>query len=125
LNIKEGDEYLSVQQGEYVVKRFLQKYGDTPVAFLDLLDSGNGKLDVVIATRSGNQYRGKGYGKKLANDAVKWLDKNQNKWNSVEWSYQKGNVASEKTAKAAGFKKNYYKSKTDKDWDVYEYKKKK
>lgn len=64
LNIRKNEEYLTKEQGQFVVKRFLYKYGNKPVSFLDLLRNGD-DLAVVIGTRSGKQYRGKGYATKL------------------------------------------------------------
>lgn len=59
---KEDTEYLSLDQGAWVVKRFLKKDGDTPVAFFDLLRDGD-NLNVALATNS--NYRGRGYSTEL------------------------------------------------------------
>lgn len=98
--------YLTLDQGEYVVKRFLAKYKDTPVAFFDILDDGD-KLNIALGTRRGDEYRGKGYGKKVAQRGRKWLDDNKEvlsmKYSEVVWAPYVENEASVKLAKEMGF----------------------
>ena len=113
------DTYLTLQEGKYVVKRFLYKQGTTPVAFFDLLRDGDDDLDVAIGTRSGNEYRGKGYGTKLAIKAMRWYEKNKDKWGSITWEARKENAASINLAKKMKFEQI---KNTDEQWVVYKYK---
>jgi len=105
--------YLSFEQGQFVVKRFLLRDGDKPVAFMDLIDRGyspEGKqnLSVAIAVRGDEQ--GKGYGYKVASQGSKWIDQNMNKLGDVEWGTLSGNKASQILAKKVGFKLDKEKS---------------
>lgn len=112
------DGYLTLQEGAYVVKRFLYKQGTTPVAFFDLLRDGD-DLNVAIGTRSGDEYRGKGYATKLAKKGIEWCEKNQDKWDNITWGARKDNAASINLAKKMNFKQI---KNTDKNWAVYKYK---
>ena len=105
--------YLSFEQGQFVVKRFLLRDGDKPVAFMDLIDRGyspEGKqnLSVAIAVRGDEQ--GKGYGYKVASQGSKWIDQNMSKLGDVEWGTLSGNKASQILAKKVGFKLDEEKS---------------
>ena len=118
LNATNG--YLSYAQGQYVVKRFLLKEGDIPVAFMDLLSDGTnskGKenLSATIAVRSDQQ--GKQYGYKIAKQGSDWIDKHMDNFGYVEWAAKADNVASQRLAKKLGWN---YKKKLSKDgWEVY------
>ena len=89
--------------GEYVVKRVLKKVGGKPVAFIDLLDEGK-HLSVAIATRSGKEYRGKGYAKIVTDKALLWADRHKPEWNSIRWDAKVSNTGSIKLAEKSGFK---------------------
>lgn len=73
-------EWLNIEEGEYVVKRFIQKDGDIPVALLDIFKTTSpDTLTVAIATNP--KYRGLGYGSKLTEKGKKWFDENADKLN--------------------------------------------
>lgn len=103
LNSKD-EEYLSLDQGEYVIKRIVEKYNDVPVAFFDLLDDGE-TINVALGTRAGDEYRGKGYAKKAAMRGMKWYEKHASEFENktVVWAPKKDNVASQNLAKKVGF----------------------
>jgi len=93
-------EYLSEEEGKWVVKRFLLYEGDTPVAFFDVLSDGV-SASVDIAVRSDKQ--GKGYGRKIAKKGSAWIDKNLDRFDHVEWNAKETNAASRKLAEDNGF----------------------
>ena len=110
------DNYLSVKEGQFVVKRFLQKHGDTPVSFFDLLRDGD-NLAVVIGTRSGEEYRGKGYASKLSEKGMKWVNNNKDKWDNVNWGVNRNNTKSINLAKKLGFVLD--KNTANNEWQDY------
>jgi RimJ/RimL family protein N-acetyltransferase len=102
--IGDNEEYLTIEQGEHVVHRALVKVKNTPVSFFDLLDDDDA-IQVALGTRSGDEYRGKGYAKKAAERGMKWLDQNHDKLGNkpVIWAPYKENVGSVKLARRFGF----------------------
>lgn len=66
-SLEAEDGYLSMEQGEYIVKRFLDTDGNTPVAFFDVLSSGidtkTNKENVHVALAVSSKYQGKGKGR--------------------------------------------------------------
>lgn len=120
------DAYLTAEQGSAVIKRFLKEEGDTPIAFFDLLDDGD-SINVIVGTRSGDKYRGKGYGSKVVKSGMDWLDKNSSKLSQkkVVWGVRTDNEASIKIAKKNNFKLNKNSYSDDGKWVNYERKIKK
>lgn len=106
--------YLSTEQGEWVVHRVLEKHGDTPIAFVDLLRDGD-DLNIALATRSGDEYRGKGYAKKLSKKAVAWAEKHPDLVENLTWGVRPDNITSRRLAEKLGF--DIFSE--DKDWVVY------
>lgn len=100
-NRKEG--YLTLDQGEYVVKRFIKRHGNEPVAFFDILREGD-DLNIALATRHGDKYRGKGYASELTKKGMDWLAKHPELFNEVLWSPREENAASRRLAEKSGFK---------------------
>lgn len=116
-------EFLTIDEGEYVVKRFLDKEGDTPVAWMDLMTTTKrGELTVAIGTDP--DYRGQGRALKLAKKGVEWFDRNADKYGAdrLDWGAFAENAASRKIAEKAGFK--YEPEKSDDEWTIYGYHKK-
>lgn len=117
-------EFLTYQEGEYVVKRFLDKDGDMPVAFLDIMTTTrDGHLTVAIGTNP--NYRGQGRALKLAQKGVDWFDKNADKHKAtyLGWGAYKENIGSTKIAERVGFE--YEPENSDDEWSVYGYRPKK
>lgn len=87
------------------IKTILTKVGDTPVSFLEIWATNGGKTgQIAIATRSGEQYRGKGYASKEVEQALKWMDRYGNKTlDELEWIAEKSNAGSNELAKKYGF----------------------
>lgn len=115
---EKSKEYLSTEQGEFVVKRLLDRDGDKPVAFLDIMTTTKrGELAISLATDP--DYRGQGRAAKLAKKSTDWFDKNgaKNGFEYLDWSALKENTASQKVAEKAGF--TYIKENGD--WLIYRY----
>lgn len=104
LGINDDGEYLSIEQGEHVIKRVVKECGDIPVSFFDLLDDGD-TINLALATRNDNDYRGKGYGTKAATQAMNWLNKHPEiqRGRDVVWGVREDNIASISVAKKLGF----------------------
>lgn len=101
-------EWLSLDEGENVVKRFIKEVGNKPVAFLDIIEGGSKytgrQYEIGIATRNGRKYRGKGYATELGKQAVDWINKHPEIMNKdVVWIADPRNAASNKMAKKLGF----------------------
>lgn len=111
-------EFLTLQEGEYVVKRFLDKDGKTPAAFLDIMTTTKeGHLTIALATKP--EYRGQGRALKLANRGKKWFDKNADKYGYtyLGWGAYAENTGSRRIAEKVGFK---YETKNSTDeWSAY------
>lgn len=115
----EDKEYLTIEQGEYVTKRFLAKYGNETIGFFDILDeTPNAKKgNLNLATAIDSNYQGKGYGAKLAKKGTDWVKKNRDKFDTVTWAAKQDNAASRYLAEKNGWK--YNKKKSNKEWAVY------
>ena len=113
------DTYLTLEEGEHLVKRFLYKNGNTPISFFDLLRDGD-DLNAVVGTRSGDEYRGKGYATKMVIKGMLWCEKNKDKWDSIIWGVKKNNTASINLAEKMNFEKRV--NVNDNEWLVYRYK---
>lgn len=116
-----SDEYLTFEQGASVAKRILKKNGDTPIAFFDILEDDE-SLNISLGTRSGKEYRGKGYGSEVAKKGMDWLDKNQDKFRQkkVVWGVRTDNEGSIRIAKKNGFKIDPNSYSDDGTWVNYE-----
>lgn len=97
-------EYLTAEEGSMVVHRELKKIGDTPVSFFDI-SSVDDKAAATVATRSGKEYRGKGYAKEVVKRGLRWYDKNKERMGLKElyWWVRGDNLGSINLAKTSGF----------------------
>lgn len=116
----DNEEYLSVEQGEYVLKRVLLKHGNTPIAFFDMLDDGD-TVNIALGTRSGEEYRGKGYASSVAKKGIDWYEKHKSEFENkpLVWAPKKSNEASIKIAEKLGFEKDPSSEKEDSEWINY------
>lgn len=115
-------EWMSLNEGENVVKRFIKEVGNKPVAFLDIIEGGSKftghQYEIGIATRSGRKYRGKGYASELGKKAVDWIKKHPDIMDKdVVWIADPRNTASNKIAKNLGF--SYDEERSQGKWDNY------
>lgn len=79
-------EWLTVEEGEFVVKRFISKDKDVPVSAIDIMTTTReGHLTVAIMTDP--KYRGKGYAYKTAKKGVEWYDKNKDRIGATSLSW--------------------------------------
>lgn len=87
-----------------IAKTFVSRYEDIPVSMLEIWTNGGTTGQIAIATRSGDEYRGKGYASKLVEQAVKWVDQyGKYTIDELEWIAEKSNIGSNALAKKHGF----------------------
>ena len=120
LAIHKGEGYLTYEQGSAVVKRILEKQGNKPISFFDLLDDGD-NINVALGTRAGKKYRGKGYANSAVSKGMDWVDKNKdligNK--NIVWGVRTDNKGSIRLAEKHGFKLDPNSYSDDKKWVNY------
>lgn len=124
---KPGTEYLPTEEIEDVMKRFVTRIGDTPVAFLDIYKTSTDAGTIALATRSDKEYRSKGYASKLVQQAQNWLEtpeaKEAMRVSTLNWFAKRENIPSINLAKKHGFvERSDY--KTDQEWYGARYKRK-
>lgn len=116
-----SDHYLNLEERSNIAKRVVikDKVGK-PVSFFDLLEDGD-DLQVALGTRSGEQYRGKGYATRATQNAMRWLERNAERipQKRAVWGVNVNNVASIKIAKQNGFKIDEQSYSKDKEWVNY------
>lgn len=89
------------------VKSFVTRIQDTPVSFLEIWTNGSRTGQIAIATRSGEEYRGKGYASKEVERAIKWADKyGHYSLDELEWIAEKSNTGSRRLAEKYGFEES-------------------
>lgn len=104
------------------VATFILKHKDTPVSAFDVWseDDGTGKykgqVAVSVLTRSGKDYRQKGYASKAVKRGMDWLDNNP-EIKTVYWDVRRDNAGSIALAKKHGFKE--MPNTTDPEWTAY------
>lgn len=98
-------EYLSLDQGEHVLKRSIKYVDGEPASFFDLLDDVD-HINVALATRP--EYRGNGYASKVAKYAMNWLTKHPevSKGREVIWGVREDNLGSVSIAESLGFERD-------------------
>ena len=118
-NLDAEDHYLNFEEGQFVVKRFLLKNGDKPVAFFDLIDRGysKGKQNVSVALAVREDEQGKGYGSEITQQGMDWINKHSDDLGDIEWGTRVDNTASQELAKKHDFKLDTKKS--TKEWNTY------
>lgn len=103
---KPQKELISKDNSKYILKQVLMKYGDMPIAAVDLWHESKNSISISIMTRNNEKYRGKGYASKVLektlNDVIK--SKEFNKYKYINWGAWKNNTASRKMARKHGFK---------------------
>lgn len=120
LGVNKDGEYLSLEQGQNVIKRFLLREGDTPVAFLDVFDEGKnseGKTDVSVALAVAGNKHDKGYGKEIAKKGSDFIDKHLNDYGMVWWTTDSNNIPSQRLAEKNGWK--YSNKDSNNNWKIY------
>lgn len=75
-----------------------------PASFMEIWDDGGKTGQIAIATKSGEEYRGKGYASEAVKRGKDWFDRYGHKHlDSMEWIAKKENAASINLAKKHGF----------------------
>lgn len=133
LNEKWIEPEFDADTSSNIAKRFVQyEMKDamkTPVSFLEIWDNGGTTGQIAIATKSGDQYRGKGYASKSVKQGLDWYNKyGYKKFEKLEWIAEESNVGSNALARKFGFKEaDQYKHGWDKGsmkgYNYYIYKK--
>ena len=122
LAVEDDEEYLTFEQGASVAKRILiSDASSTPVSFFDLLEDDDGRVNVALGTKSGPEYRGKGYASKAAKQGMKWYEANKEKfgYKEVIWGVRTDNAASIRIAEKNGFKIDPNSYSADGKWVNY------
>lgn len=103
---KPQKELISKDDSKYILKQVLMKYGDTPIAAVDLWNENKKSISISIMTRNDEKYRGKGYASKVLEKALNDVisSKEFNKYKYINWGVWKENEASRKMARKHGFK---------------------
>lgn len=100
-----SDSYLSIDEGEHIAKRVLKKVNEIPVSFFDILEDSDDTFVLALGTRSGDEFRGKGYASAAADQAMSWIEKNKKRLtqNKIIWGVRVDNIGSIRIAEKHGF----------------------
>lgn len=101
-NGKPPKELIKKDDAERLVNQVLVKYGNTPVAALDIWEQGKNEVAFDILTRNGDEYRNKGFAQKAFNEGMKAVEK----YKDVEYvnvGIHNKNIPSQNLAKKNGF----------------------
>ncbi len=109
------------RMGGAYVKRFIEKSGDVPISFFDIIGDEKG-VAISIGTRAGSEYRNKGYCSRVARKGMKWLDAHKDEYDQIVWWARKDNAGSIKIAEKSGFKLDEASVLPDDPWIKYQYK---
>lgn len=104
LGLHESGDYLTREDGASVVKRVVLKNGDTPVSFFDVFDDGD-HYNLAVGTRSGEEYRRRGYATEAARRGMSWYENNKGRLDNkpAVWGVRIDNDASIRIAESLGF----------------------
>ena len=85
------------------------------------MEDDNNELQVALATRSGDEYRGKGYGYKTAKKGMDWIESHREDFldKTVIWGVRTDNEGSIRIAKKLGFEMDKSSYSDDKRWVNY------
>lgn len=118
----DGDIYQKhIEDSQALGKRFIKRIDGTPVSFFDLYVDDKRGAAVSIGTRSGDEYRNKGYAKAVAKQGKKWLDQHADEFEQIVWWARKDNIGSIKTAEFIGFELDKSSVIPDDPWIKYQY----
>lgn len=102
-----------------LVYRSIQYLGKIPVSFLDIEDYGS-FYNVSIGTRSGEEYRGRGFATKALRDGVEWWKSHKDEFDKpLSWWARVENEGSNRLAVNAGFDEDFMWRQPDTDPDQW------
>lgn len=114
-----SDHYLNRDELSNVSRRVvIRDKNEKAVSFFDCMDDGN-EINVALGTRSGKQYRNKGYSSKAARQALKYLKRVKKPNQKVVWGVRVDNAASIHLAEKHGFKMDPNSYSDNKKWVNY------
>lgn len=114
--VNDNDKYKTPDEYKLVAKRCIEKIGDIPISFFDLNEYDSG-YNAVVATRNGEEYRGKSYALKVVKKGLDWYDKNKSNLDKpIIWWAEKNNIGSQKLAEKAGFERDFSIEESDDEW---------
>lgn len=91
--------------GDIILKRYIQRCGKIPVSVLDLVSTNyenhKGGAFVALMTREG--YEGRGYASKNVEKALDWAKKHKTLIQELYWDYNTDNLSSKHLAEKYGF----------------------
>lgn len=94
---KEDKELMGLSEGhpeaDKIVKQFIKKVDGVPVAFFQIRYICS-RYSIVIGTRSGIEYRNRGYASEVAAEGKRWLDTHFDEFDYVFYVVRKDNTAS-------------------------------
>lgn len=96
-------------KGSVKIQSALLRVKDTPVSVVDArIQTGkyNDSVNLSIMTRSGEQYRGHGYGSRAAQIVINNLLEDNPSINKIHWGALSTNTASRRTAEKLGFERS-------------------
>lgn len=99
------DPEYEYQTSPNIAKRYVTKYGNMPVSFIEVWDNGGNIGEIALATRRGSEYRGKGLASNNVKQIMEWYDRYGYKnLDSLQWNVARNNAPSLNLAKKYGFK---------------------
>lgn len=122
---KKDQQRLAIYDGKYsssnLLHRELKKIGNLPISFFDI-DYEDGIANVSLGTRSGKEYRNRGYASQCVKSGVDWWDKNKSRYGDTKlgWWVLDENTGSIRLAERYGFIENKMDSKKYSGWRHYE-----
>lgn len=106
-----------------IAKRIVTTYNDMPVSFIEVWDNGGNIGEIALATRSGSDYRGKGFASNNVKQILNWYDKyGYKQLDSLQWNVDRNNATSRALAEKFGFReisKKEYDAIFSSGWDKY------
>ena len=116
---KKEKDFLGANEDEWIDKKYeyetlankaytyVAKQGDIPVSFVEVWTNGSTVGQIALATRNGDEYRGKGYASQGVKKAIDWCNRyGQQSVSELEWIADRRNTASINLAKKYGFKED-------------------
>ena len=114
--------FIKKNEAKFLIDQVLIKYGDTPVAALDMWNQGNGEASISIMTRNDKKFRNKGFADKAVKEGIKAFENNKD-LNILTWGAWDSNTPSKKLAEKNGFEFKDWHDPGGNKYVVYEKKK--